>query len=77
MELLGDVKALVMATASSIVAKLKVGYNTIIDKYLFESAFIIVAIGLGGYQANIIHFGIDKLNDASTDEIKSFIIWYL
>ena len=46
--------------------------NNIITKIIS----CIIAIGLGGYQANTIQFGIDQLNDASTDEIKSFIIWY-
>ena len=36
-----------------------------------------IAIGFGGYQANAIQFGIDQLHDASTNEIKSFISWYV
>ena len=67
--------ALVMATISSIVAEFKVGYKAM-DKYIFECALAILAIAFGGYHANIIQFGIDQLNDASTDEIKSFITWY-
>ena len=40
-------------------------------------AFLIpLGIGWGGFQANIIQFGIDQLIDASTRELKSFITWY-
>ena len=36
-----------------------------------------VALGLSGFQANVIQFGIDQLHDASTTEIVSFIRWYV
>ena len=36
---------------------------------------VLLGIGWGGYQANIIQFGIDQLIDASATECKSFIIW--
>ena len=36
-----------------------------------------LGIGYGCFQANVIQFGIDQLTDASTDEIVSFINWYL
>ena len=36
-----------------------------------------LGIGYGMFQANIIQFGIDQLTDASTDEIVSFINWYV
>ena len=37
-----------------------------------------MAIGFEGYVANIIQFqfGLDQLQDASTTEIMSFIVWY-
>ena len=37
---------------------------------------IVLTFGLGVYQANIIQFGVDQLNDASTTEITSFVAWY-
>ncbi len=37
----------------------------------------ILTIGLGGYHANIIQFGLDQLQDASTTEITAFITWYV
>ena len=36
---------------------------------------VFLGIGWGGYQANVIQFGIDQLIDASATECKSFIIW--
>ena len=36
---------------------------------------VLLGIGWGGYQANVIQFGIDQLIDASATECKSFIIW--
>lgn len=35
-----------------------------------------IGIGWGGFQANVIQFGIDQFVDASTSELKSFIAWY-
>ena len=35
-----------------------------------------LALGYGGFQANIIQFGVDQLCDASSSEIKTFVIWY-
>ena len=37
---------------------------------------VILAFGLGGFQAIVIQFGVDQLNDASTIEITSFVAWY-
>ena len=68
--------ALVIATVSSIVAEFIHRYDKIHQHITFRCVFFIIAIGLGGYQTNIIQFGVDQLNDASTDEIKYFIIWY-
>ena len=36
-----------------------------------------LGIGYGCFQGGIIQFGIDQLTDASTNEIKSFINWYV
>ena len=35
-----------------------------------------LGIGYGGFQANIIQFGVDQILDASSDEVKAFIAWY-
>ena len=49
------------------------------NKYVQPFALIFVGtlgIGYGGFQANIIQFGIDQLTDASTSELLSFVNWY-
>ena len=62
-------------TISSVVAQLVDGYGI---RYIIDRLFqAIAAIGYGGYQANIIQFGIDQLHDASTKEIQVFISWYV
>ena len=66
-----------LATVSSVVAQVIDGYFGIDTKIQALLLVLIMAIGLGGYQANIIQFGMDQLHDASTTEIKSFIIWYV
>ena len=68
--------ATVLVTVSSVIAQLIEGYSSINSKIqLLLYAFI--AIGFGGYGANIIQFGMDQLHDASTTEITSFIVWYV
>ena len=32
---------------------------------------------LGGYQTNAVQFGLDQLVDASSDDISSYISWYV
>ena len=65
-----------LVTASTVIAQFVDTYNYI-NSYVNGVLMVIGAIGLGGFQANIIHFGIDQLNDASTSEITSFISWYI
>ena len=59
---------------STILTQLVSGYSGANDKVL-AILLVVLAIGLGVYLANIIQFGMDHLNDASTVEIKTFIIW--
>ena len=68
--------ATVLATVSSVIANLNETYIKI-DSILLQVALLVTAVGLGGFQANIIQFGMDQLHDASTTEIKSFIIWFV
>ena len=35
-----------------------------------------LALGYGGFQANVVQFGVDQLCDASSSEIKTFVTWY-
>ncbi len=65
-------------TINSVVAQLVSGYSVMSKRWIIERALqAIAAIGFGGYQANIIQFGIDQLHDASTEEIQTFISWYV
>ena len=68
--------ASVLLVASSVLSQLVESYYSI-NNYITIVLFLIMSVGFGGYQANIILFGIDQLQDASTDEITSFISWYL
>ena len=68
--------ASMLATVSSVVFLLVNDDNKIFQN-MSVAIFIIVAIGFGGYQANIIQFGLDQLQDASTTEITAFIRWYV
>ena len=45
----------------------------------YVQLIFLVSLGIccGGFQANIVQFGIDQLTDSSTNEILSFINWYL
>ena len=59
---------LMQAVEGSVLAK--VGY------YVNSVLMMIMTVGFGGYQANVIQLAIDQLHDSSTAEIKSFITWY-
>ena len=52
-------------------------YGRIGDPWVAFVSKVIMGAGLGAFQANIIQFGIDQLEDASSAEITTFIMWYL
>ncbi len=52
-------------------------YNKHHNRTVQPILFGLISIGLGAFQSNIIQFGLDQLHDASTTEIKSFIVWYV
>ena len=67
--------AAMLATINSAVASaLENDYKII--KIITTATGFVMAIGFGGYQANVIQFGLDQLQDASTTEITAFISWY-
>ena len=68
--------AAVLATMSSISAYFSQSYYGI-NKIVLNVTLLIMAVGLGGFLVSIIQFGLDQLHDASTNEIKSFIVWYV
>ena len=69
--------ALMLATVSSVLARTVDSYTRNIHSYVNGVMWTLVVIGFGGFQANIIQFGMDQLHDASSDEIASFILWYM
>ena len=67
----------VLETVNDLVAHANTYYNENISRSITYSLAIAVAVGLGGFQSNIVQFGIDQLSDDSTFEISSFITWYV
>ena len=68
---------MIAITVSAVVGQLNEIYRYY-DKYIVQtSLFCLISIGFGAFQSNIIQFGLDQLHDASTTEIKSFIVWYV
>ena len=72
--------ASVLVAASSVLSQIPVVehyYHNSAKKYITLLLLIVMSLSFGGYQANAVLFGIDQLQDASTDEISSFITWYV
>ena len=42
----------------------------------FPIVFIIINVGIAGFQANIIPFGLDQMPTASGEELSAFVHWY-
>ena len=68
--------ASVLATVSSVMAQAVNSYQHF-HSYISLALLIIASVGLGGYWANVIQFGLDQLQDASTTEITAFISWFM
>ena len=68
----------VLATANLVIEQLVVySYSVVVKRYVNGVLMIIAAVGFSGFLVNVTHFGIDQLHDASTDEITSFISWFI
>ena len=68
---------LIVSTMSLILAGTVDSYTSNIHNYVMGVLGVVIAVGYGGFQSNVIQFGMDQLHDASTDEIASFILWYV
>ena len=68
--------ASVLATVSSVVAQMVNSYQHLHTSILL-ALLTIASVGLGGYWANVIQFGLDQLQDASTTQITAFISWFM
>ena len=69
--------ALMLATVSSVLTRTVDSYTSEMHRCVSGVLWTIIAIGFGGFQANVIQFGMDQLHDSSSDEITSFIVWYV
>ena len=68
---------MIAITVSAVAGQLNQIYHRYDRNIIQTSLFCLISIGLGAFQSNIIQFGLDQLHDASTTEIKSFIVWYV
>ena len=68
--------AAVLATVSSVAEQMTNSYHHV-HTYVVLVLFTIASIGLGTFWANVIQFGLDQLQDASTTEITAFISWFM
>lgn len=69
-----------LSTAASSVVQQFAQSGTLTSKILYYTDTVLMvsmSLGFGGYQANVMQFSLDQLQDASTSEIKSFITWYV
>ena len=66
----------ILTTTNSVLAQLVTGHRTIFQP-ISQTMVFIMAVTMGGYQANVIQLGLDQLQDASTSDITSFIIWFV
>ena len=68
---------MIAITVSAVIGQLSEIYHHYNEDIVQPTLFCMISIGLGAFQSNIIQFGLDQLHDASTTEIKSFIVWYV
>ena len=68
------ISALLLTTGQLVLQSVSVS-NMVYFKYLTIFAIPLI-IGFIAFQANIIQFGVDQLYDASSSEIKTFVMWY-
>ena len=61
---------------SLVIGKVIETYGTYADPWVSLFSKVVMGLGLGAFQANIVQFGLDQLIDASSTEITSFIMWY-
>ena len=66
----------VLATVSVIISQFADSYYHIMIEVIVPGIFCVIGLGLGSFQATIVQFGLDQLQDASTTEITAFIVWY-
>ena len=68
--------AIMLVAVISVVTQVLNSDSKVIQ-YVSVILWIAAAIGLGGFLANVIQFGIVQLHDASSSEVTLFIFWYV
>ena len=61
---------------SLVIGKVIEDYGAHVDPWVSLFAKVIMGLGFGAFQANIVQFGIDQLIDAASVQITSVIVWY-
>ena len=67
--------ALLLTTGQLVLQSVSVSNTVYFYKYMI-SIVTPLTIGFVAFQANIVQFGVDQLYDASSSEIKTFVMWY-
>ncbi len=43
---------------------------------VYPVIFVVICVGVAGFQANVVPFGMDQMQGASSDQLSSFVLWY-
>ena len=68
--------SVILLTAGQTALQLTSPENDMFYRKILLILLFPLGIGFGGFQANVIQFGVDQLHDSSSDEIKAFVMWY-
>ena len=69
------ISAIVLSCGEVVLSLLNLN-NEIFYRRILLILLFPLGIGFGGFQANVIQFGVDQLPDASSSEILTFIVWF-
>ena len=70
------ISSLLLTMAYVVFSLVEFKHRSLMHTVLTILLAVILVFGIGGFQAIVIQFGVDQLNDASTTEITSFVAWY-
>ena len=69
--------ATILETLSRVIESLVGGSYAPVDSVITRALLGLMGIGVGSFLSTVVQFGIDQLQDASTEEISAYIMWYL
>ena len=70
------ISSVLLTTVYVVFSLIEFNRSGLIRNTLTILVVVFLVFGIGGFQAIVIQFGVDQLNDASTTEITSFVAWY-